>query len=401
MKTICLDLRALQIGHQNRGIGMHIRSILENLPKSDDKYLFYCFDKSDPIKELGIKTKVSYELVRTPTVNTVLDSPKNILGIFQLVFHRFTPLKKYRPDTFVQFDFMLGMPRWHSTKKVLIGYDLIPLIMKNEYIPSLSLVWNHTAGKKAKIRAVLRSLYYGFRYKIHYRVYKRADLIVCISQASADSFHNLLKISRSKLVTAHLAPVAVDARPDMKLANGITKPYIFYIGGTDKRKSLQDIVHAFNIARGRGADIALVLAGNEFNVPEEIPDVPGRNAILNSPYKNDIHLVGFVTDEQKMGLYKGARAFVFASTFEGFGLPIVEAMSASCPVVTYENSSIPEVAGQAALLVKTGDIVGLANNYIALQDEDKRKELIDRGLRQAKKFTWSKYIAAFLSATHS
>ena len=397
MKTICLDLRALQIGHQNRGIGMHIRSILENLSESDDRYLFYCFDESDPIEKLGIKTKVNYKIVQSPTIDTSINSFDSLLNIPRLIFHRFGPLRKLKPDVFVQFDFMLGLPRWRGIRKVMIGYDLIPLIMRNDYLPGVRHAWNHTSGKKQKIKAIMRSLYYQFRHWLHYRTYKRADKIVCISEASSESFHKLLGIQKSRLAVSHLAPVSFDVTPDDTVAKKIGKPYIFYIGGTDVRKSLKDIVHSYNIARGRGEDIALVLAGNEFREVDNVPDIKGRNAILYSPYRNDIHLVGFVNDSEKVGLYTHARAFAFASTFEGFGLPVVEAMAASCPVISYNNSSIPEVAGDAVRLVKTGDIVDLACGIIELSDQKLREQRITDGVNQAKKFNWNRHVDTLVS----
>jgi glycosyltransferase involved in cell wall biosynthesis len=282
-------------------------------------------------------------------------------------------------------------------RKVIIGYDLIPYIMQNEYRPSLPFAWNHVQGKKAKIRAILRATYYRFRYWIHYKVFLRADKVVCISQATADSFHTLLGIPKSRLEVSHLAPVGSATGLDFGIAKTIDKPYIFYIGGTDARKSISDIIHAYNIARGRGENIALVLAGNEFRGVESIPDIKGRNAIIDSPYRSDIHLVGFVTDEQKNGLYKNALAFIFTSRFEGFGLPIIEAMGASCPVISYNNSSIPEVAGDAAYLVKTGDIVDLAHGITELSDSEKRRDLVKKGLAQSGKFTWKAHVEVFLN----
>lgn len=397
MRTICFDLRALQIGHENRGIGMYIKSVLEHLPESDDSYIFYCFDKNDPIKSLNINAKVNYNLVQIPTIDPVLDSPRNIVGIMRLTNHRFTALKKMKPDVFVQFDFMLGLPGFRKTKKIVIGYDLIPLIMRNEYMPGLSFSWHHAFGKKAKLRAVLRSLYYQLRYRMAYSVYRRADKVVAISEASAKSFEELLHIRPSRVVAIPLAPVSVPAsHVDLSISVKIKKPYLFYIGGTDARKSLRDIVCAFNIARGRGEDLALVLAGNEFHKTENIPDAMGRQAIMESPYRADIHLVGFVSDAQKLGLYRSAHAFIFASTYEGFGLPVIEAMAALCPVIAYNNSSIPEAAGDAAILVKTGDYGEIAKKIIELKDQDLREKLVKKGLSQAGKFDWNTYTRAFV-----
>jgi glycosyltransferase involved in cell wall biosynthesis len=391
MKTVCFDLRALQIGHQNRGIGMYIRSVLENMPKDDNRYLFYCFDKNDPITDLSINTAVNYEIVQTPTVNTALDSPRQLLGIIKLVKHRFAPLKSFKPDVFVQFDFTLGAPRWKNTKVVAIGYDLIPLIKKNEYMPSMWYAWSHSASR---LRGVLRAAYYRFRYHLHYKVYTRADTVVCISQSTADTFSELLGIPKNRLATIPLAPVTSNAQPDDAVAKKMSKPYVFYIGGTDKRKRVIDIIRAFNIARGRGGDLLLVLAGFEFQSLAKMTDETAKQAIKNSPYADDIKLVGFITDAEKLGLYAAARAFVFASTYEGFGLPVVEAMAASCPVIAYNNSSIPEASGNAAILIETGDYVEIARQLIALDDAKLRNEFVAHGLQQAEKFSWKKHVAA-------
>ncbi len=393
MKTICMDLRALQIGHQNRGIGMHIRSVLENLPESDDRYLFYCFDKNNPIEKLGIETKVSYKIVQTPTIDTSISSFDSLLNIPKLVFHRFGPLRDLKPDAFVQFDFMLGLPRWRGVRKVIIGYDLIPFIMRNDYLPSMRYAWNHTPGKKQKIKTIVRSLYYQFRHRLHYRAYKRADRIVCISQASAESFHKLLGVKKSRLAVSYLAAVANNADIEEGIAKSIKKPYLFYIGGTDKRKSLTDLVASYNIARGRGTDVALVLAGNEFKNVDNIPDVAGRNAILASPYASDIRTVGFITDGQKRGLYKNASAFVFCSKFEGFGLPVLEAQSEGCPVIAYNNSSMPEVSSDSVLLVRSGDYLEVAKgikNFIYNPPNT------GPGVDFSKRFSWTKHVNELL-----
>jgi len=393
VKTICFDLRALQIGHQNRGIGMYARSVLEHLPMSDDQYVFYCFDKNNPIEELGIKTAVNYRIAYTPTVKTALGSPKDIFNVYRLVNHRFKPLRREQPDVFVQFDFTLGIPRWRNTRTIVIGYDLIPLIMKQEYLPGLLFAWHHS---RRKARGVLRALYYRMKYRLHYSVYKRADTILCISDATARTFHQLLNIPSSKLVSLPLAPVLSAAEPDQAIAKHIHKPYLLYVGGTDSRKHICDIVYAYNIARGRGNDLALVLAGNEFESIDQMTDPIGKTSILTSPYRSDIKLVGFVTDAEKLGLYQNAYAFVFTSMYEGFGLPVVEAMSAGCPVIAYNNSSIPEAAGDAALLVETGGYVGVARSVVSLRSPELRQRLTRAGMQQAQNFSWSDYITSLM-----
>lgn len=372
------------------------------MPNDDNKYIFYCFDNGNPVQDLAIDTQLDYSIVSTKTLETVLDSPKDILGILKLIYHQFQPLQAYQPDVFVQFDFNLGLPRWHHTKKIVIGYDLIPLVLKEDYLPGPILAVRKAVGKKAKVRAVIRSVYYRFRYWVSCKAYKRADTILCISQATAESFRRLLNIDDSKIEVIPLAPVLPKiSRTDKTILKNIDKPYMFYIGGTDPRKSLEDIVLAFNAVKDGGTDIKLVLAGNELKKIRLVPDVKGRNAILRSAHKSDIHLVGRVTDAEKMALYESALAFVFASTYEGFGMPVLEAMSAGCPVIAYDNSSIPEAMGNAGILVPSGNYLAIADEVVNLTNKKTRRHFAAAGRRHAKEYTWTGYIKAFTKALDS
>lgn len=451
-KTIVFDLRALQIGHEKRGIGAYARSVLEHMPTDDNTYIFYCFDKSNPIEELDIKTSIPYQLVQTPTLNTHVLTVRDLIDSLKIEHHRFTRLKSYRPDVFVQFDFMLGAPKWKNTKVITIGYDLIPLIMKNLYMPDALSVWSSTPVhmhrvrskihklrisakrmpktiliplaivlsplllllfvlKKLKILAIIKRIlklvhpgrlkvlgwtsYRNKRAHRGYKLYRRSDKVVCISEAAADSFRDILQVPQKKLSTILLAPVIPKAKPSAKKLLKDDKPYIFYIGGDDYRKHVSDIVSSFNIARGRGQDVALVLAGYDFRSMKTIPNPDTLRAIKESPYKDDIHLLGFVSDEEKVSLYKNALAFIFCSTYEGFGLPVLEAQAMGSPVISYNNSSIPEVSSSAVELVDDNDISGVARAIAGAALSDNRQELAAEGEKFAKKFSWDNYCRDF------
>lgn len=397
-QVVCIDLRCLQIGHENRGIGMHARSVLENLtPRQGVEYILYAFSKNDPIKRLGIKPQITYELLQTPTLKTSISRPRDILHLLRLVTHRFTPLKSLDIDMFIQFDFMLGTPRFRNTKKIVIAYDLIPLILRSTYMPSPLQAYRTTSGWLQKTKKVLRAIYYRWRYHIHYNEYRRADKIISISDDTKRSLENHLGIDSGKIHTIPLAPVfSGERKPDKSIISRIKKPYLFYIGATDDRKRVQDLVAAYNIARGRGLDINLVLAGGEFAKVNKIPNQHIKESILNSSYREGIYNLGYVTDDQKLALYRNALAFVFPTIYEGFGLPILEAMEQRCPVISYNNSSIPEVTDDAALLVENYNISALYKAIEALHNNRVlRDKLISKGSEQARKFTWKQYIIEF------
>ncbi len=390
-KTICFDLRALQIGHEHRGIGMVARSLLENINDDENKYIFYIFDNNNPIKELGIKLNIKkYKTVKTPKLKTVVRKPSDMIDAYRLSHHTFKELSNEKPDVFLQFDPALGVPGWRKTKTFCYGYDLIPLVMRNEYLPSPALAYNQAIGKKSKIKSFIRAFYYNRKYHRSYSVYNKVNKIISISDATKKSFIDLLDIKEDKIETIHLAPVASTNRPSDKIAKKIDLPYLLYVGGTDSRKRVEEVVYSFNIARARGENLALVLAGNEFKEVKNIPNVVLRNAIEVSPYKSDIHLVGFVSDSEKLGLYKDAYAFIFCTMYEGFGLPVIEAQQAGCPVISYDNSSIREVAEETAHLVATGDYTEVAKKIIELENKEVRDKYIELGKKRSATFTWQK-----------
>lgn len=402
-KTIVFDLRALQIGHQDRGIGMVIRSLIEHTKNDSSDYVFYIFDDSDPIKDLSINTNgLKFKYIKTPRLKTSIKSPGDIKDILKLTFLSFKELRSIKFDTFVQFDFNLGAPKFSGAKIVTVAYDLIPLIMAKEYLPTPFFAFSHTNGKKAKIKAFLRAAYYRTRLKHNYKIYRRADAIVAISETVRQSFIDLLHVKPTRITTIGLAPVASEVKFDNKVLKKLDlqeKPYIFYIGGPDSRKRVEEVIYAFNITKGRGSDIKLVIAGKEFAKVNDIPNGPVREAIKASPYKDEIILAGFVTDAEKNSLYANAHAFVFCSIYEGFGLPVLEAHKLGCPVVAYGNSAVQELSKDAAILAETNNYVSVAAGIGRLFDQAKRNELSEKGKKIAEKYSWDTFASEFNTLT--
>ena len=379
---------------------MHVRSMLENLDATGKyKYIFYAYDSSDPIQTLGINLPVDYTLVQAKTLKKSIDRPQDFVQLAKVIYHKFSPLRGSTIDVFVQFDFMLGLPQLSNVKQtVLVAYDLIPLIFREEYIPTPKQALTAASGVLQKLKKTLRALYYHERYRLHYKNFAKADLLLSISKNTTESLAEILSIPKEKIVTIPLAPVFNTTKATRPRGFNSDSPFIFYIGATDARKRVADLIRAFDKVRVTRS-ITLILAGKEFAKRNKIPNEGIARALQSSPYQADIVTIGYVSDAEKLWLYENAKAFVFPTAYEGFGLPVVEAMQHGCPVISYDNSSIPEVAGDAVLLVPTGDVIRLVEGVAKVLDSsDLRDRMVARGYTLSEQYTWDKYMRKFYSA---
>jgi len=171
---------------------------------------------------------------------------------------------------------------------------------------------------------------------------------------------------------------------------GINSDFLFYVGGVDLRKNIVGLAKIFfEYKIINKSNIKLVMAGKEFENRQELIDLGWYDAIKDSKYKKDIIHTGYVDDNELNALYKNAKAFVFPSLYEGFGLPVLEAMALGAPVVAFNNSSIPEVAGDAAVLCKNEKefVEGIKK---IVDDKKFTQSLIKKGYKQVKKYSWEK-----------
>jgi glycosyltransferase involved in cell wall biosynthesis len=131
------------------------------------------------------------------------------------------------------------------------------------------------------------------------------------------------------------------------------------------------------------------MMGKEFKNQTELYDIGWYKNIVKSKFSQDIIMPGYVNDDQLIEYYKNAKVFVFPSLYEGFGLPVLESMSLGAPVVAFKNSSITEIAENAALLCKDNEeFIGAVKRL--LENNKLRKSLIEKGYKQARKFSWEK-----------
>ncbi len=163
--------------------------------------------------------------------------------------------------------------------------------------------------------------------------------------------------------------------------------YLFYVGAFERKKNIARLIKAFNIVAEKDRELKLVIAGKPtWDDTTEIYD-----AVSSSPCRDRIVMPGYISVEHKRQLYSNALCFVFPSICEGFGIPVLEAMACGCPVITADNTSLPEVGGDAAVYVDACSIEQLAWEIERVTaSEGLRKEMAAKGLVQVKRFSWDK-----------
>jgi glycosyltransferase involved in cell wall biosynthesis len=226
------------------------------------------------------------------------------------------------------------------------------------------------------------------------RSVQAADHIIADSQATRDDLCALYGTSPDK-ITVLLS--GVDPRFDRVTDEAVltavrprygigTQPYIFCIGTVQPRKNYSRVIQALAQLRTEGIDLQLVIAGGKGWLEDEM-----YHTLQATHMQEHVHLIGFARDEDLPALYSGAALTAFPSLYEGFGLPILESMACGTPVVTANVSSLPEVAGDAALLINPYDVQALTDSIRRLiTDETLRSTLTQRGYEQVKQFTWAK-----------
>jgi glycosyltransferase involved in cell wall biosynthesis len=219
------------------------------------------------------------------------------------------------------------------------------------------------------------------------RARAHADAVVTPSRATADALGERGFDPERVHVAHHGArtppPSHKAAEAACRASLGLDRPYVLAVGTVEPRKGLDVTAAAVRILRGRGVDLDLAVVG---------PPGWGTVPELDAPW---IHRLGTVDEVVLAALYRGAMALAQSSRWEGFGLPVLEAMAHGCPVVAANSSSLPEIVGPAAPLVPVGEPEALAEELGRLaSDGTARHALVVSGLARAATFTWPASAAA-------
>lgn len=225
------------------------------------------------------------------------------------------------------------------------------------------------------------------------RAVRRADFLLADSKSTRQDLIELLSVPPERIaviypgVEAHFCPTADLSALEARLAlYGLRRPYILGVGTLQPRKNFARLIRAYHLVRQRhGIPHRLIIAGAKGWLFEEIEET-----IRDLRLEGWVQVIGFIPDEDLPALYQGAEAFAFPSVYEGFGIPILEALACGTPVVASNTSSLPEAAGEAALLVDPEDVEALAEAlWRLIVDAELRNALRARGFEQAKRFSWA------------
>jgi len=318
--------------------------------------------------------------------------------------------RKY-PKEFVFNDNVLPIIQYPQSKHPFLWefkfQYLIPKLIK-KYNPDLFLSTDGfipTTEIKTKTLSVIHDLNFEHFPEIHsyfvrnyYKKYfplfaSKATRIATVSEFSKEDIVNHYAINPEKIDVVYNGInenfLVINEQEKISIRQKYTKgqPYMIYVGSLNPRKNIINILKAYDLYRSNYSQkIKLVLSGSRKSWNSDMELV-----FKSMIYKEDIIFTDHVTTEQLTKLIGSALCLTYPSIFEGFGIPIIEAMNAGIPVITSNTASMPEVANNAAILTDPYSIDSIVNAMMIIStDENKRNELIIKGFDNAKKYSWDK-----------
>lgn len=214
----------------------------------------------------------------------------------------------------------------------------------------------------------------------------QVEAIITISEFSKKEIMNLLGVHAAKI---YVTPLGVDCRftPGERGMGGFPDHYILFLGNLEPRKNLVRLLAAYRSLPGSlRKRFPLVIAGASGWHTHEL-----KKALHLFQKRERPILTGYVSQGVLPDLYRGASLFVYPSLYEGFGLPVLEAMASGVPIITSDSTSLPEVVGEAGVLVNPYDVDHLKEAMVELlENEKRRQEMAEKGIARAKLFSWEK-----------
>ena len=372
---LVLDGRPLQAGfkaHRERGIGRYAKNLISALlERLDPAQVTLLVQSNLPDPELP----PALARLRAPFFPAIIPVGKKLIS-----FHLLAPLAlgpAWRAGKLVHFLSHLDAPSRLGGASVITVHDLIAQRLEKLY-----------RGKRTSARFRLERW-------LETRCLGQARRLIAVSQCTKDDLVDLYGLDPGLITVVHeaadpgLAPVEDPAaRTAVLMRHGLNPvaPFFLYLGGIDQRKGLSTLLEALGALRDQGRPHALALAGRiegDRQFPLLMAEIERRGLA------DAVHRLGFVSDADLPALFSSSAAFVFPSLYEGFGLPPLEAMACGAPVVAANAAAVPEVVGDAGILVKPGDAAALTEALGALVDlPELAGELRAKGRRRAAEFSW-------------
>ncbi len=351
------------IDRERTGVDTYAYNLIENMikiGKSKDLYLIHYHKANDQIYQKDhevIVPKIPFKLT-------------NILGLPYAI-------NKINMD-------VLHIPaHWHTqilpfflnikVKKVLTIHDLTPILFPETHTKQTVLLWNSTLKL----------------------IKNKIDIIIADSQNTKSDCMRLLKVHEEKIKVIYLAADKIykpldDKRgkimEELRRTYNINSNFILYVGTLEKRKNIPNLIKAFYKLKKRGINPKLVVVGKKGWKYNEIFET-----MENLNLQKDIIFTGYVPKEDLVKFYNLADVFIYPSLYEGFGLPPLESVACGTPVIASNTSSLPEVVGDAGIMVNPYDVDELVDKmYEVLTNDGLRDELSKKGLERAKLFSWEK-----------
>ena len=384
MLKVVID--ATPITSQPSGVGFHLLNLIDNLSKIQSSKKFQLGISYQP----GFKNWLLRNLETPPLLHQDLPCyhlplPIRISNIFLDYFptifpYYFEPILD-KPDIFHGTYF--NVYPFQKTKKVINIYDLT-FLQYPQYIDS---------AVKPYRKRIKKCLQW-------------TDLVITSAENTKKEIIEYLEVEPNKIWVTPLASRynncqslrALNNRIELKYKLYLSKPYILFVGTIEPRKNLNNLIKAFNYLKEKEKiEHNLIIIGQKGWLYESI-----FSEIANSSWQDCICHLGYLSDELVALFYQQADVFVYPSHYEGFGLPVLESMTLGTPVVTSNTSSLPEVAGDAAILIDSKEPINIAEAvFKILSDSQLNKNLIEKGKERSKQFSWMKTALTTLKAYES
>lgn len=360
-----IDATPLQSEHRLRGVGAYLRALIRAVEReTDDVHYLLAWQAPKALEPLLASVNI-------PRERTLLlprpHRPAQVYWLYNEAILRYG-LVRFRPKVFLAPDFN-GLVQNPFGSTVAVLHDLTELKLRTSSASNLS--------EQASL----------WRWQAYYRKLRAAEHILTISESVKRDAAQLLNIPETRMEVVYHG---LDQDRFQAVRGGDyaeRPPYFVNIGGRNPNKNQTNIVAGFAEIAHDHPDVHLYFAG-----PWQKSDLAWlEQQAAAHQLTGRIQHLGYVPDDAMTSLYSHALGFVFPSLEEGFGLPVLEAMACGTPVITSNRSSLPEVAGEAGLLVNPQDAhaIGAAMKQL-VTDEALRQDLRAKGLARARTFTWQR-----------